>query len=131
MAIIKIAVQNSRAALLGSVDLITGTIGQKCKFYFDEEWRKLPKKDIVYKLGSTIIASAELVNDEATIPPQALAAAGLRLSIGVTGYTEDKAIVMPTSWCDLGRVKNGATINYKNSVDDGPDHIIYDGGVEI
>jgi hypothetical protein len=43
MAKIKIAVQGNKTALLGSVDLIAGTVGQVCKFYFDDEWRSLKK----------------------------------------------------------------------------------------
>lgn len=132
MAIIKIAVQNNRAALLGSIELIAGTIGQKCKFYFDEEWRSLPKKNIIYRLGSTIIANDELVEDEATIPPKALITAGLPLAIGITGYTIDKSIVKPTSWCNLGCIKEGSTYNFIDNDDAEEDqgtHIIYDGGV--
>ena len=40
---IKIAVQGNKAALLGNVDLVAGTIGLTCKFYFDDSWKDLNK----------------------------------------------------------------------------------------
>lgn len=135
MAQIKIAVQGNRAALLGSVDLIAGTVGQVCKFYFYDEWRTL-NKNITYKVGSTVIASEEIKGDQAVIPPNVLIAAGLPLEIGITGYAADKSIVIPTSWCLLGCIKNGAPMgipggggNGEGDFDD--KHIIYDGGVIV
>lgn len=132
---IKIAVQGNRAVLLGSVDIIAGTVGQVCKFYFYDEWRSL-RKNITYKIGSTIITSEEIKGDETVIPPNVLVAAGLPLEIGITGYASDKSIVIPTSWCPLGCIKNGANVRFGNGGgsgdDDGDDkHIIYDGGVIV
>lgn len=127
MAKIKIAVQGNKMAVLGSVDLIAGTVGQVCKFYFDEEWRPL-EKTIVYKVGSTILSKSQLTGDEAIIPPNVLATAGLPLEIGLTGYTADKSIVTPTSWCLMGNIKHGAItyISGNNNAQD--DEVIYDGG---
>ena len=48
---IKIAVQGNKAALLGNIDLVAGTIGLICKFYFDDSWNGL-NKTISYKVGS-------------------------------------------------------------------------------
>lgn len=131
---IKIAVQGNRAVLLGSVDVIAGTVGQVCKFYFYDEWRSL-RKNITYKIGSTIIANEEIKGDETIIPPNVLVAAGLPLEIGITGYSSDKSIVIPTSWCSLGCIKNGASVRFGQGsggdVDDDDKHIIYDGGVII
>ena len=56
---IKIAVQGNKAALLGNIDLVAGTIGLVCKFYFDDSWNGL-NKTISYKAGSNILASKEI-----------------------------------------------------------------------
>ena len=128
MAKIKIAVRGNRAALLGSIDLIAGTVGQKCEFYFDEEWLPL-NKTVTYKVGPTVLASEELKGTEITIPQNVLATAGLPLEIGITGYVPDMTTVMPTSWCRLGCIQNGAVFTVKNPNEDGDKHIIYDGGV--
>ena len=133
MAAIKIAVQGNHAALLGSIDLIAGTVGQSCKFYFSDEWRSL-HKNITYKIGSTVIANEEIKGDETVIPSNVLVAAGLPLEIGITGYSSDKSIVIPTSWCPLGCIKNGAasfSFNNGGGSDDDNKHIIYDGGVIV
>lgn len=129
MAKIKIAVQGNKTALLGSVDLIAGTVGQVCKFYFDDEWRSL-RKQITYKVGTTILSTAAFEGDETVIPPNVLVAAGLPLAIGITGYSYDRSKIIPTSWCPLGCIKSGATTNLKNT-DDSDKHIIYDGGVIV
>ena len=126
---IKIAVQGNRAVLLGSVDVIAGTVGQVCKFYFYDEWRSL-RKNITYKIGSTIIANEEIKGDEAIIPPNVLVAAGLPLEIGITGKSSDNSIVTPTSWSFIGYVKDGAvTVGGNNKPNE--THIIYDGGVIV
>lgn len=135
MVKIKIAVQGNRAALLGSIDLVAGTVGQQCNFYFGDDWKNLKKK-ITYKVGSTVLGTENITSNEATIPAYVLATAGLPLEIGITGYSADKSIITPTTWCLLGVIKNGATI-YSNANDDnsGEDdtnkHIIYDGGVIV
>lgn len=133
MAQIKIAIKDNRAALLGSIDLVAGSVGQVCKLYFDDEWRSL-KKYITYKLGSTIVASEEIKGDEAIIPSNVLVTAGIPLEVGFTGFTNNNSMIKPTSWCPLGCIKNGASVYFgntsKNEDDDGDGkHIIYDGGV--
>ena len=125
MAKMKIAVKGNKAALLGNIDLIAGTIGQECVFYFDEEWASL-KKTITYKLGINILGTYSIENNKVIIPKEVFATAGLPLEIGITGRSDDGA-VFPTSWCLLGTVKPGA-VTYKPSNKDEDDEIIYDGG---
>lgn len=119
----KIAVKGNRAVLLGNIDLIAGTTGQICQFYFDEEWKNL-QKIITYKLGLNIIGSYNIENNQHTIPKEVFATAGLPLEIGITGQSDDGKII-PTSWCKLGVVKPGAVVNTIINKDD---EIIYDGG---
>lgn len=130
---IKIIVKGNRAALLGSIDLIAGTVGQQCSFYFDESWKTLTKK-VSYKVGSTVLASHKIEKDETIIPANVLTTAGLPLEIGITGYTSDNSIITPTSWCFIGNIKNGASV-YSDSGNNGEDNenkkVIYDGGVIV
>lgn len=128
---IKIAVRGNKMALLGNVDLIVGTVGQVCTFYFDDEWKTL-KKRIAFKLGTTITSVYEMDSNEFKIPASVLSTAGLPLEIGITGYSDNKSIVTPTSWCLIGTVKNGSTIfNVGSNKPDEDKHIIYDGGVIV
>ena len=127
MSKIKIAVKGNRAALIGNVDLIAGTIGQTCTFYFDERWNALPNKKVTYKIGPSILGTYEIKDNEVIIPSNVLAAAGLPLEIGVTGYSADKTTTIPTSWCLIGTIKYGAVACTHSSSDD-YDDVIYDGG---
>jgi hypothetical protein len=130
---VKIAVKGNRAVLLGSIELIAGTVGQQCEFYFDDEWNSL-QKFITYKLGSNIIGSYSFSGNQATIPSAVLKTAGLPLSIGLAGRSADGSVVIPTSWCLLGPVRRGTIITQDNGAggggndDDDDDEIIYDGG---
>lgn len=123
---IKIAIKGNRIALLGNIELVAGTVGQPCEFYFDDAWKSL-QKVITYKLGSNIIGSYDIIDNKTTIPEQVLKTAGLPLSIGVVGRSDDKGFVIPTEWCPLGVVKHGAIISPSNSSDD-YNEVIYDGG---
>ena len=128
MSTIKIAVKDNRAVLIGNVDLVAGTIGQLCTFYFDEDWEKLPNKKITYKVGQTIFGTYDIVNRTTTLPANVLTTAGLPLEIGITGYSHNRAIVTPTSWCLIGTIQPGAVIAPPPNTS-GADHIIYDGGI--
>lgn len=124
MTDIKIAVKGNHAALLRPANLVAGTVGQKCKFYFDDQWRAYTDKYVTYKVGSTLLGSYKIEDSEVKIPKNVLIMAELPLEIGVTGTTSDGAVV-PTPWCRIGTIKKGASINKAESSDD---EIIYDGG---
>lgn len=130
---IKIAVQGNKAALLGNVDLVAGTIGLICKFYFDDSWKDL-NKTISYKVGSNILASGEIKDNKTIVPPNVLIA-GLPLEIGITGKSSDNSIIIPTSWSPIGCVQGGAAAyvggNGGGNNDPSGTHIIYDGGVIV
>lgn len=130
---IKISVKNNSAVALNQVNLIAGTVGQKVLFFFDKEWRDL-QKHISYKVGTTVLRTDLLLDTTTIIPPEVMrTAAGLPLEIGITGYSADRSTIVPTSWCYVGRIQNGAnSANYGGNT--APDynpglHVIYDGGV--
>lgn len=123
MTDMKIAVRGNRAVLLRPVDLIAGTVGLNCVFYFDDNWKNYKTKSISYKVGSTVFGSYEIKDDKATVPAKVLMTAELPLEIGLTGKT-DGGITVPTAWCRIGDIMPGSVAN--SSVLD--DEIIYDGG---
>lgn len=125
---IKIIVKGNRASLYGRVNLIAGTAGQACEFYFDDEWKDL-NKQVSYKVGSTVMGTYNINNNEAIIPPSVLMTAGLPLEIGVMGYSNDKSTIIPTSWCYIDVIQNG-TVSHPNGENNNNDgyHVIYDGG---
>lgn len=126
MTDIKIAVHGNRAALLNTVDLVAGTIGQRCKFYFDEDWQSL-HKTIVYKIGSTIVASEPIEGDEIIMPPKVFQYPNLPLEIGFTACNSDKSILIPTTWCPIGVIYESA-FEYATAPNV---KVIYDGGVIV
>lgn len=126
MTSVKIAVQGQRIALLNSVDLVAGTVGQKCILYFDAEWQQM-KKSIAYKVGNTVVSSEALPENEAVIPPIALANQDLPLEIGITGRSADNSVTIPTLWCLVGMIRGSAAAYYVDT----DTKIVYDGGVIV
>ena len=123
---IKIAVQGNRIALLNNINLIAGTVGQKCQIFFDSSWNDL-NKTIVYKVADTVLASEQILNSEIIIPATVLATAGLPLEIGITGQSNDNTLLIPTTWYPLGYILPSA---YGHKIENNAE-IIYDGGVII
>lgn len=126
---IKIVVRGNKAALLGNIDLVAGTLGLVCKFYFDDSWNGL-NKIISYKAGSNILGSKEIKDNQTIVPPNVLIA-GLPLEIGITGKSSDNSIVTPTSWTLISYVKDGAITIAGGTDKPNETHIIYDGGVIV
>ena len=126
MTHIKLAIQGSKIALLSHVDLVAGTIGQKCQFFFDDAWKNL-NKTIVYRVGGNVISSDTISDTEVIIPPKVLAVAGLPLEIGITGQAPDNSILYPTTWCPIGFILPSA---YGHAINNNVE-IIYDGGVIV
>lgn len=123
---IKLAIKGNRVALLRPVDLIAGTVGLSCTLYCDDIWNAY-SKTITYKVGSTILGTQKIKSNTFNIPAKILATAGLPLEIGITGRSVDNSIIIPTSWCLIGTIQNGAVIhNNENNLED--DEIIYEGG---
>ena len=125
MTDIQIALKSNRATLLRPVNLVAGTVGQKCKFYFDEQWKAYTDKYITYKVGSTVLGSYKIEGSEVKVPKNVLTMAELPLEIGLTGTSSD-GVVIPTPWCRIGIIQRGATVNTNSGSSD--DDIIYDGG---
>ena len=127
---IKVAVKDNKACLLSPVDLIAGTVGLHCIFYFDDYWDTLPQKSVSFKVDSKIVGTYELEKDnKLTVPKHVLATAGTTLEVGVIGYADDHQTVVPTSWCHIGKVKPGAMPGTPDIDDD--TIIYYDGGVIV
>ena len=124
---IKIAVRHNGTCLLAPVNLVSGTVGQPCVFYFDDYWKSLPNKKVSYKINSTVVGTYPLEEDSVEIPPHILTSPDTILEIGVIGYSSDNKVVTPTTWCHIGRIMPGTTIGVPAP---GEDVIVYyDGGV--
>lgn len=130
MTDIKIAIKDNNAVLLRPANLIAGTKGQTCTLYFDENWKNYNEKYIVYKVGTNILGRYKIESNTVTIPAKVFMLSDLPLEIGFVAKSNDKTI--PTSWCLIGKINEGAVIHggsNKPSDDDDNTHIIYDGGV--
>ena len=130
MTDIKIAVKDNRAVLLRPADLVAGTVGQTCTFYFDNAWQNYSTKTITYKVGSTNLGTYEITGNSAVVPNKVLMMSGLPLEIALTAKSLSGAVV-PTSWCHIGVIQQGAAVI--GEIEDSPekpgkDEIIYDGG---
>ena len=130
MTDIKIGVKGNKAALLRPAELVAGTIGQTCTFYFDSQWKSYSTKTITYKVGSTNMGTYKITSDSTVVPNKVLMMSGLPLEIALTAETSGGAVI-PTSWCYIGIIQPGAAVI--GEVEDEPekpgdDEIIYDGG---
>lgn len=78
------------------------------KFEFSPEWTGL-EKTAVFKSGTTSIPILLDDTEECTIPWEVLTEHGVQVEAGVYG-TLGGDIVLPTIWCSLGTVMQGAEI---------------------
>ena len=124
---IKIAVKDNSTCLLSPIELISGTVGLLCTFYFDDDWKALPIKKVSFKIDTNIVGTYDLNTDTIEIPPHVLKSVGSILEIGIIGYTNTNQLVIPTSWCHIGIIKPGAAIVIPGGDED--DLVYYEGGV--
>ena len=113
MIIVKVRDRDIKAAALSPVT--TGSVGLPVKFAFDENWDGLVKTAIFR--GSGTARDVMLTSDECVVPAEVLTQSDGPLEIGVRGTKiehdetsgEDVAIVViPTIWCTVDSIRNGA-----------------------
>jgi len=111
--IVKVRDRDIKAAALSPVT--TGSVGLPVKFAFDENWDGLVKTAIFR--GSGTARDVMLTSDECVVPAEVLTQSDGPLEIGVRGTKiehdetsgEDVAIVViPTIWCTVDSIRNGA-----------------------
>lgn len=69
------------------------------------EWQGL-SRTVVFK--SNVTRDVLDVGSSATVPADVVATPGEHLRVGVYGIDADRNIVIPTIWCDLGRIMDAA-----------------------
>ena len=118
---IKIAVKDNATCLLSPIELISGTVGLLCTFYFDDDWKALPIKQVSFKIDTNIVGTYDLNADTIEVPPRILKSVGSILEIGVIGYAHDHQTIVLTSWCHIGEIKPGAMSGTPDVDDDDPE----------
>jgi hypothetical protein len=105
---IEIVVNSTNARLkVSSTPITTGLVGFKAKFRFSSDWDGLTKVGVITGSGQTIdVAVAD--NGEFVIPHECVANSGGFLKIGVCGTNSDSTVVIPTVYCNLGMIQEGA-----------------------
>ena len=107
MESIKIEVIGNIARVTEKPAVITsGTVGLPAEFTFDSTWEGL-RKTAIFKACDEK-RSVDNIEAETTVPWEVLKKPGVWLSVGVTGESEDGAIVIPTVWANVGLIKPGA-----------------------
>lgn len=99
----KLAVEETEPLVSGSVNIY------RVKVIFDDAWQNATMRYAVFKVGSATEAVA--LDDRGTCSvPWDLTAyekKNLVMYFGVYGLREDGTIIIPTIWCELGKIKEG------------------------
>ena len=111
----KIQVFRSFAKVTELDQITSGLAGATIRVeYMDDLWNSL-NKTVVF-IGAA--AKDVLTNDSVVeIPPEVLAAAGARISVGFFGVSRDGRYIIPTVYAELGRTLPGADPSGDTSTD--------------
>lgn len=107
---IKIAVSQADATLVQSCTLTAGMQGTApvVRFSFSDEWENLGKT-VVFRAG-TVVETVWMSGNEADVPDECLATAGVNLIVGVYGVNVTTLnVIIPTVWCACGEILDGTT----------------------
>ena len=105
---IKIEVTGNIASVVEKPAVITsGTVGLPAEFTFDSAWDGLGKTVVFKACGvkRSVVYSGKPV----IVPWEVLSKPGVMLTVGVTGSSEDDAIVIPTVYANISMIKHGTT----------------------
>lgn len=87
-----------------SETLVSGRVGLQIEFSFSSEWEGLNKTACFRGENDYEV----ILNDNTIeVPWEALSASGYPLYVGAIGKTADGTIVIPTTWCKVGRIQQG------------------------
>lgn len=105
----KINISKTRATLTEPEALTSGMVGKTISLEFSDEWQGL-NIIAVFSNGSI---SKDVINPQAEviIPWEVLQEAGEHCEVGFYGYTlvdGVKVLAIPTIYCDLGHISQGA-----------------------
>lgn len=104
---VKIQVVNNVASLVYSPIITSGMTGLVCNIELDDYWEAFDEV-IATVLGSDIHLDCELDEGSFVIPWECLTVPSYPVYVGVYGATSDGERKTPTTWCNIGAVKEGA-----------------------
>ena len=116
MELAKILVSGVEARVMELKAIPAGIIGGTVRFvYEDPVWDGL-RKNAVFVGAKTVVAIN--VEDEAQIPPEAVAIPGTLLKVGIYGTDTDKNLAIPTLYANLGQISLAADPSADASVEE-------------
>jgi hypothetical protein len=105
---IEIEVSKASAVYIdGRETLTSGRVGLKVKLVFSGDWQGLIKTAVCIGSGTTL-GTVVASDGTFTVPHECMAEAGGQLKIGVCGMNADGTVVIPTVYCALGVIEEGA-----------------------
>jgi hypothetical protein len=117
---IKISVNNTNAfCTYSDSPLTSGRVGLQVKAVFSEAWQGLIKTAVIMGSGVTL----DMVVDKTgvfTIPHECMTSSGSTLKVGLYGMTADGTVVIPTVYCTIGTIQEGAIPTGENGEDPTP-----------
>lgn len=86
--------------------ITSGMVGLPVQIKYDEAWDGL-KKTAFFRVGNQVRKRND-IGTSTTVPWEILRTHGKTLEVGIEGRDADGNIVLPTAWCVVGRVHEGA-----------------------
>lgn len=98
-----LCVEEKETITSGSVNIY------RVKVIFDEAWQQAAMRYLVFKVGSQVEAVALDDRGTCAVPwdMTAYEKKNLVMYCGVYGLREDGTIIIPTIWCELGKIQEG------------------------
>jgi hypothetical protein len=117
---IEIEVSKTSAVYVGGRETLTsGRVGLMVKVGFTSDWRDLMKTAVVYGSGETLEMAVGQDNTF-PVPHECMTEVGSPLKLGICGMTADGTVVIPTVYCDLGMIQEGAVPTGETGADPTP-----------
>ena len=104
---IKLKANGTIATVEETERLTSGRVGLPISLDLSEEWDGL-LVTVVCSAGGIVRDVPVLPGGNLTVPHECLAKAGVRLTIGIYGATQDGHIAIPTIYADAGKIYRGA-----------------------
>ena len=106
MTNILLKVNGSSAVASADGKITSGMVGLPVVVEYDESWAGLTKTAF-FRVGNQVRKRND-IGTSTTVPWEILRTHGKTLEIGIEGRDTDGNIVLPTAWCVVGRVYEGA-----------------------
>ena len=105
MEIAKIEVRLTDCRIRQQREIPRGIAGGKIRFLFGAEWEGL---ETIAVFQGAVTRDVPIENAVAVMPQEVTSVAGVPVRVGIYGWDEEKGLVIPTLWAELGTVKPSA-----------------------